>query len=484
MGLVLVVTAQFGGAEIALVAAVGAAITVAALVSIEFGILALIFVAAIDGFLKGLSPGWHTQLLKDYVLLICLVRWVWLSVLGHRRRSVTHPISLPVILFMAWVAVQLANARNPGFLLTITNFRAWIIWMPIFFLTFDCIRTRRQIDRFIVFTMLTVAVIGLYAMVQYQVGLDHLFRLGPGFRVYHQSRYAVAGQEDELRPPGTMVSEHALAGSSAMTIMLAAGALGYFRGRRRLQAVAVIALPIMTMALVVTAVRNAFASAVIAMLSVLVLIRRPDIVAIALIIGGIGLYQADRFTGGQAVGRFRTIINQPERTSTRVLGPWRTSLYHVMRYPFGGGLSSGVGRGRLMYGHLSTAEARRESTVPWIENEYGRTLVELGLPGFLLFLWMLFTIAQSIYRAHGNTKSASDRWLPAGIFGATISMLVRLLTGAALYAWPEGILFWCFSAIAVRIPEIAEEEREWEQAAPSEAEVAAVHDDRSQSRGD
>lgn len=465
----LVVMAQLGGVDTAVFVVVGAIATVAAFVSLEFGVLALILVASIDGFLKGLSPGWHTQLIKDYVLAICLLRWAWLSVLGHRRRSMRHPISAPIILFVAWCTVQLVNARNPGFLLVITNYRAWVIWIPTFFLAFDYITTRKHIDRFIVFTLALLTPIAFYALIQYEIGLDHLFRLSPGFSVYSQSAYVTPEYETQLRPPGTMVSEHALAGSCVMGLMLAAGAIGYFRRERRLQVLSAVSLPILAMAVIVTAVRNAFASAVLAMLALLLLIRRPDLAIVALVVGGLGGIAADQLTGGRALSRMQTIIDDPQRTSARVLTPWRTSVNHVARYPLGGGLSSGMGRGRLMYGTVGTGGVSPESRVPWIENEYGRTLVELGLPGFLLFVWMLFAITRGVYRAYSSAERARDRWLLAGIFGAVISMLARLLVGSALYGWPEGILFWCYVAMALRLTEIEDYERQRERVPRSEA---------------
>lgn len=465
----LVVMAQIGGIETAVFVVVGTVVTVAAFVSLEFGVFALLLVASIDGFLKGLSPGWHTQLLKDYLLAICLLRWAWLSVLGHRRRSMRHPISAPIILFVAWCAVQTLNARNPGPLLVLTNFRAWVIWIPTFFLAFDYITTRRHIERFVVFVLAMMTPICFYALIQYQIGLDHLYRLAPGFSVYQHSEYVTPDYVTQTRPPGTMVSEHSLAGACAMALLLATGATGYFRGRRRLQLFSGLSLPILGMTLIVTAVRNAFASTVIAVFALLVLIRRPDLAIVMVVVGGLGGYAADQLTGGAALNRMRTMIQQPDRTMSRVLGPWRTSVNHVSRYPLGGGLSSGMGRGRLIYGVAGVADLDPQTKVPWIENEYGRTLVELGLPGFLLFVWMLYSIARTVYRNYSAAEQPRDRWLQAGIFGAVVSMLARLLVGSALYGWPEGIMFWCYVAISMRIPEIEEYERQRERVPRSEA---------------
>ncbi len=101
---------------------------------------------------------------------------------------------------------------------------------------------------------------------------------------------------------------------------------------------------------------------------------------------------------------------------------------------------------------------RPEERTPWAENEYARSLIELGVPGFLLFGWMLVSVVRFVFRAYRQATQSRDRWLIVGIFAAVVGMLVRLLVGSALYGWPEAIMFWCYVAVALRLPEIEVEE--------------------------
>jgi len=456
---VLVLIGQVGGFDMAVFVALATVLTVAAFVSLEFGIMALIVAASLDGFLKGLSPGWHTQLLKDYILGICMLRWAWLSVLGHRRRSAQHPLAIPIILFAVWCGVQFLNSRNPNTIMTIADLRSWIIWLPTFFLAYDCIRTRRQVERFVIFIFVVMTPLAIYGIVQYQIGLDHLYRLGPGFNVYLKSQYATPAYEIELRPPSTMISPHSLAAACVMLICLGIGAAAYFHGRRAVQALVAGAMPFLGIALLMTAVRNAYGSAAAAIVVLLALIRRPDLVILVAIIGGVAFLQVNQLTGGKALDRLNTIVTQPEYTHRRIIQPWRTALHWAGKYPLGGGLSSGVGRGRLLWGVGGRSTLDPEHRTPWAENEYARALIELGIPGFLLFVWMLISVTRHVFRAYRVVEDRRDRWLIAGIFAAVTSMLLRLLVGSALYGWPEAIIFWCYVAIALRLPEIEAEER-------------------------
>ena len=63
-----------------------------------------------------------------------------------------------------------------------------------------------------------------------------------------------------------------------------------------------------------------------------------------------------------------------------------------------------------------------------------------------------------VFRAYRGAQEPRDRRLIAGILAAVVSMMLRLTVGSALYGWPEGILFWCYVAIAVRMPQIEQEE--------------------------
>ncbi len=455
----LVIIAHVGGFDVAVFVMVFTVLTVAALSSLEFGILALITAASLDGFLKGLSPGWHTQLLKDYILAICILRWGWLSVLGHRRKSMWHPMGVPIIFFVMWCIVQLLNARNASLIMALAGLRVWIIWLPVFFLTYDYMRSRKHVERFLIFIIVLMIPLTAYGILQYHIGFDHLFNLGPGFDVYKKAQYATPEYKVELRPPSTFISPHGFAGSAVMALLLCVGAMAYFRDRRALQGLAVVGMPLLVIALLITAVRNAYGSAAAAVLVLLGLIRQPGLVLLAVLVGYVAVWQVDQITGGAALERLNTVFTQPRRTQHRIMAQWGKAVHWWPNYPLGGGIATGAGRGRMLYSTVSVHDLAPESRTPWAENEYARCLIELGIPGFLLYLWMLFTAMRLAFQSYRVAQQARDRWLLAAILAACTSMLLRLLVGAALYGWPEAILFWCYVAIAMRLPEIEAEEQ-------------------------
>ncbi|MFW5866387.1 MAG: O-antigen ligase family protein [Armatimonadota bacterium] len=466
----LVALSQSGGVDMVVFVSVGIVATVAALHSNEFGLMAIIFVAAIDGFLKGISPGWHTQLLKDYILAICLLRWAWMSVMGHRRQSVKVPVSLPILVFIGWVCVQFLNTRSESVLISLAGLRMWVIWLPTFFLAYDTFDTREKVERLLLFLVALMIPMAIYGIIQHRIGLDHLLSLGPGFSSYTYSYYPGA-ETDQWRPPATMISTHALADTLTMVALMAVGLAVYHQRNRLLQIAVIASVPLMGVTMMITAVRSAAASAVLGVAALLLIRRRLDLAVLVAIVGGLAIYQVDALGGGDAVGRIQSIIENPSYTLGRIGNPWRSALRFTTENPLGGGIASGVGTGRTGFTQR-TFDPRNQ--IPFIENEYGRALLELGVPGLFFFLWMLYAVMRSNVRAYKRLLMERDKWLLAGLFAACVSILARLLVGPALYGWPEGPIFWYFAAIANRLPVIETEELRRSRAPDAETRMTQL----------
>jgi hypothetical protein len=470
--ILLVWLGQAGGLSTVVYVSVVTLVTVAALASNEFGLLALIFVAATDGFLKGVSPGWHTQLLKDYIIAICLLRWAWLSVMGHRRESARLPMALPIILFAGWVVVQLINPQSPSILVSLAGVRMWTIWLPVFFLAYDVYDERRKIERMLIFVIALMVPLAIYGIVQYQIGLDHLMELSSGFRFHDKDYYWTGEYELQWRPPSTMVAPHNFAAAATMVALMSVGALLYFARNRFLQAMVLIALPLLAIGVLVSAVRTAALSAVVGLFALLVVVRRFDLATLAAIVGILAIFQVDALTGGEALDRISSVVESPQRIRGRVYGPLRYAVISALERPLGHGVATGAALGRMIAMDLQPLEGREAQYL--VENEYGRTLRELGFPGFIFFMWMLFVVMRNNYRAYRDAVERRDKWLAAGLFAACVSLLARLAVGAALYTWPEAPLFWIYTAMAARLPKIEEQERARRETPSSEARVTVL----------
>ncbi|MCD6361448.1 MAG: O-antigen ligase family protein, partial [Armatimonadetes bacterium] len=465
-------TSSFASAVIALTALV---VSIAAFYSVETGLMALIFVASTDGFLKGISPGWYTQVLKDYLLALCLLRWGWMSALGYRRESVHQPVVMPIIMFVMWCAMQMFNTTTHSVLLALAGLRAWIIWTAVFFVAYDHIRTRAQLERMLLYITFLLIPIAVYTVVQYNIGYDHLYRLGPGFRSYAKAGYYTDDFQVEMRPAATMISPHNNAAAMSCGLLMALGGFWFFRRHKLWQVATIAALPLEGVAMLLTAARAAFASTVIAAAVLLVLVRRTGVAVVMGLVVMIAVTQVDRLTGGHAMERLTGVVTRFDESVNRAWTPWHTAMLYARDHPLGSGVATGHAAGRVLWGEFKGKSGLAER-IPWAENEWGRALIELGIPGLMLFAWMIFSVLKSMYRIHSQLKTREYRWLAAGLLAACIGVIARLAVGAALYTWPEAILFWIYVAGCLRLPQMeAEELSRAEPAAETEPAVAERH---------
>jgi len=436
----------------ALIAGAAAAATVGTLASIEIGILTIILVACFDGLLKGISPGWHTQFLKDYFLAVCLMRWIWLSVLGSRRRSVRHPMMPALFLFVAWCAIQMFNTRNYSLLLTLAGFRAWVIWIPLFALTYDYLQHRRQVDRLVLFIIFLLIPIGIYTVVQYNIGYEHLTRLGPGFSHYKRFSYTTEEWTSEMRPAATMVQPHNLAAAMSCAILLATGAIVYLSGRKFSQVTAVGGIAIYTVAMLMTGGRTAVAGTAVGIVVLLLLTRGLRVAVLVAAVFMIAATQVGGITQARALERIALLVTKRKQAMVRVILPIRNAVRYAGTHFLGSGVAAGTGAGRLIWRISGVGD--RPQRLPWTENDFARALMELGVPGLLLHLWMLYSVIRALLAAYRKLQQPRDRWLATGMLAACAGVLTRLLAGPALYTWPQAIFFWIFVGVVLRLPAI------------------------------
>jgi hypothetical protein len=98
-----------------------------------------------------------------------------------------------------------------------------------------------------------------------------------------------------------------------------------------------------------------------------------------------------------------------------------------------------------------------------VENEYGRAMRELGLPGATLFVVLLGVALQGTVAACRRCQTARYRLPAAACVGVVVSILVQLAAGSALYVAPGGLLFWLAYALALRLPQIEAAELKTEE---------------------
>ncbi len=438
--------------------AVGLAIGIAAFCSLEVAVIALLIAAFTDGFAKGLAPGPVSVLAKDFLLMIGLLRWIWLGVTSQRWESLRLPLILPAFLFTVYCAAEMFNTETASMLVALAGFRSWVIWIPLLVVSYEYLTTRQRVERLLVILMSIAFATGVYGIIQYNIGFDHLYRLSSGFGFY---------REYGVRAMSTFVQPGAFGDAMSLMAILCIGAVSFVRGKWWLKPLFVLTAAICLVAMTTSGSRAPLLGLVIGGTSLLVLVRRPQFIIGAAATGIIAIVVLNNFAGGAFEARYNPRLVNYFVVTRRAMGPFLKGLNVALERPLGVGVATGTGVGRgitLVKGRLQV----NPTAGIMVENEYGRALTELGFPGLFLFVWLLYAVVKGTINSYLRCKTLAGRSLTAACLGIAISTVARLAVGSVLYLAPSGPIFWLCGALAQRIPQI--EAAEMAQSAKSAAQ--------------
>lgn len=423
-----------------LVLCFGVAVTLLALARMEWAILGLVAMSNFDGFLKPLFAERFSLFFKDYFVLLALVRWLWGLLAGEQRPSLRTGLAIPAALFIGYAVAELGNPNAPSVLAGLAGLRAWIIWIPVFFIAYDYMRSKAEIERLWVFATAISGIVAAYGIVQYFIGLEHLYALSPRFEVYARSAYVTASGERITRVIGTMVHAGTFGGAMGFMALVGSG-IAFASRSRAARLLAIICVPVVVVGMFLSGSRAAMIVAAVGLLLFVVLARRPVLLLGAGLLILVSFWQATRVTGGAVEERLESATW--EYSSIRVTYPFVRGLNMALAHPFGLGIASGIGVGGfgLQPGSYKGA---------FLENDFGRALGELGI-GALLYCLLLAAAVLSAARAYLRTADESSSVLSAALIGALAGPLIGLAAGASLYLVPGAIYFWLALASVLRL---------------------------------
>jgi hypothetical protein len=442
----------------------GATITLLAFWRMEWAILGLVVMSNFDGFLKPLFAERFSLFFKDYFVLLALVRWVWGLLSGEERPSIRTLVAAPALIFAGYVFAELANPNALGLTASLAGVRAWLIWIPVFFITYDYLQSRDDLERLWQVATVVSVVAAIYGIVQYFTGFEHLYRLSREFEYYAKMAYASGEGHRVLRVFSTMV--HPGAFGSAMGFMaLVASGLAFSARSHAWRVASLVCVPVMGVALFLSGSRAGMVGTGLGLLVLIVLSKRPALllVAGALLVGG--FWQSTRLTETGLTSRVQTL--SWGYVSGRSMQPLEYGLEIATEHPLGVGVSSSVGVARMQ---RETATPQDHTPRLFIENDLGRALAELGV-GALLYVALLAAAGAGAIAAQLRLRAPGNATLAAALVGGAVSIAATLAVGSALYIAPGAIYFWLAIASVMRLPAL--EKRESEAAAASQPAAAA-----------
>ena len=339
------------------------------------GICAVLAVGYLYGIVRANIPDGVSHLLFDsgvlglYCAQLFRKQPAWQGMRSEELRHwVFFLIVWPILLFLT---------MRQDFLIQVVGLRGNIFLIP--FIVFGARLTGDDVYKLALWLSVCNLAAGVLAAVQFVVGVEPFFPHNAVTDIIYRSKDLA--DYTAHRIPSSFSSAHAYAGTMVMTIAVIAGAwvqphFGKWQGR-----LMGLALLVSMLGVFMSATRlNALILGVLILTTVLtgklsIAYRFRYLLVVAAV--------AYVVSGEQRLQRFTT-LQDPEFLSERLVGSVNLSFLELAhQYPLGNGLGGG---GTSVPYFLQN----RIRNVVTMENEYARILLELGLPG--LVMWAMFLI--------------------------------------------------------------------------------------------
>lgn len=343
--------------------------------SLVGGLCAVLSVGYVYGIVRANLPDGFSHLLFDSGVLGLYAAQIW------RRQPVWQGIRSEelrnwIFVLIAWPVLLFFSLRQ-DVLIQVVGLRGNIFLIP--FIILGARLTGDDVYKLALWLSICNVAAGLFGLVQFVVGVEPFFPHNAVTDIIYRSKDLA--DYTAYRIPSSFSSAHAYAATMVMTIPIIAGAWvqpHYGKWQARLMSAALV---VSMLGVFMSATRlNALILFVLVMTTVFSG-RLPGayrfrylivVAAVAYVVAGDERFQ-----------RFTT-LRDPEFLSERLVGSVNLTFVELAkRYPLGNGLGGG---GTSVPYFLQN----RIRNVVTMENEYARILLELGLPGLLM--WALFLV--------------------------------------------------------------------------------------------
>ena len=151
-----------------------------ALASSAAAVFCLVFAAYFEALYKGASASLFTMLVKDFFLIILLLRLFWASQRSRDYSWMRQPFTTAAVVFAAYCTALMFAPSTRSILLAVAGLRCWLLWMPVYFPVYAYFRSKAITVRFLTILMLMQLPVSIYGIIQGNIGYEHT-RIIPGF---------------------------------------------------------------------------------------------------------------------------------------------------------------------------------------------------------------------------------------------------------------------------------------------------------------
>lgn len=368
---------------------------------------------------------------------------------GYRGAPVFLLGSLAVL-----VAGEVLNPQLPRLLIGLIGLKVWLLYVPLLFLGYHLISTKRELARALKVLMLVALIpagVGIAEAVLFHTGhRDTVYALYGSAATAVTQRFAHTDYEGGgflLRVPSTFsfVTQYYVFTTTMVAVAFAAWRL---RGGRAWAVV----WAIMVVACATSGARGAFLMMPLLIVMVVLLDAASLRAALGrsampLLLTGAGLLSAFALFGSSAGVVFSHALSVG---TVEFNGGFLQSLadaVHVSKLGMGTGMNTEAARYAFDNGSAISAWGGLANESWWI-----KVFQELGVAGVVIVLSLFLTIAYRAYANHRRLQDPGLRAVSAALLGLLVWNMFYLTKGMYIDVDPLNVYFWLFAGILARIP--------------------------------
>jgi len=422
----------------------------------------LIYITCIEGVMKQLAKTNSTATFIAYpirdAMIWILVFKVYFLQKGKKpvpsKKHMPQNLKVLIILFVILNLFQiLASFTDIGLLISIFAIRPYLEWLPIFLLAYKYMRTKQNYIMFSSALLFCVSLNGIAGTIQYIKGPGWMASLSPGYNyfVYEQGRvFTGSGGESLLRPPalgndcgfGGMLAMYSLPFLFYLFVQVYKKRMPFFR-----KVILFLATILSLMGAISSISRTVIVVTILESVIIIFLILKPGMKTKAIFIRFF-IILAGAFI--IFLSQYPTFFVRYQSISTpqkvwEIFSEKESSRRHrienlpklTARYFFGGGLGKSGSAGGFVKRYDILTEPK---DIPFLENQYEYTLLDLGMLGVILWLLIhLMSLKTAFYIYRRSSKEIKYACL------ALVVILSTLLPVGWFFGTMQGIsgaAFW------------------------------------------
>ncbi len=400
----------------------------------------------VEGFLINYFTGVpELNLIKD--VFVCLLFLVPAAFLGSRgifpiqRMSWIPPFAAFAVVYVA----EVFNPHLPNVLVGLVGLRVTLLYfllVPVAYYFFD---SRERVRHFFIFMVLFSIPVAVFGIVQYFKGPEWMISMSPGFNRAVFYAYGLQPRQETIyfRTFSTFVHTGGFSQYLAF-VMLICIALWVLPSMRRHRWWIALAFLIQFSAQLTTGGRTPLVLFMVTVAFLVLMQRRSLRIAPVLVLIPALLVGTVTVVGPAFVERYSSVLDLDfvMGRNLPLLTGW---LEEAMKTDW-----AGLGAG------YATVAARYVGQTPLnigvVENGLAKMRFEAGLPGFILYIVFLLSLALWMVRQVFRVQDRQVRWLSSA---CAVFLLVNLLTmplGPVFDSSPANVYIWFFAGFLARAP--------------------------------